>query len=215
MKQKILITGSSGSLGKELVSEFIDDQRYNVFRHSTKKSSGVDLIADFRDEYLFGKTRDFIFDNDITSIINCAGIYYGVDFIHMTDKEIQDVLKVNTLAPILLSKYLHQYLYKSKTQGLIININSLAGKYPNYKESIYCASKHALTSFSSSLSMNQKNSKIKTIDCHIGAMKSDMTINRENYKDLLSPKEVARFIKNIVDNSDEYVVSSFELRNTK
>ena len=123
------------------------------------------------------------------------------------------MININLVAPIFLSKYLYSHLVKTKKSGIIVNINSLAGKYPNYLESIYCASKFGLCGFGSALSMNQKNSNIKIIDCYIGAMKTPMTQERNNHNELMSPEKISKCVFDLI--LTENYVSSIDLRNTK
>ena len=42
-----------------------------------------------------------------------------------------------------------------------------------------------------------------------------MTINRDNYENLMEPSEIAEFIINLIDSKNNYTISSFELRNSK
>lgn len=148
-------------------------------------------------------------------MINNAGVYSDKSFIDLNEDEIYSIFQINLIAPIVLSQYVYKNLIKNNKEGLIININSLAGKYPNYDEIIYSSSKFGLTGFSSCLSMNQKKSKIKVIDCHLGAMKTNMTLNRKNHESMMQPNEIADFIVDLIDSNHQYTLSSFEIRNSK
>ena len=208
----VLITGCNGGLGQVLKNK-LNKKKFKIFTHSCH--SQADIKADFTTEKDIEKLKEFIFKNKINYLINNSGFYSNKSIEKISFQEINNIIKINLLAPIILSKYIYEFVLQNKISGLIVNINSLAGKYPSYPESVYCASKFGLTGFSSCLSMNQKKSNIKIIDCHIGAMKTKMTSDRENQDSLMNPEEVANFIVDIMSLKDQYILSSFELRNSK
>lgn len=212
MKYNILITGSKGGLGKEICNK-IRNTKHSIFQHSMSETA--DINCDFNNLEGVKKLEKFIKEKQINCLINNSGIYSNKEFTSLTEEEISKIININLISPILLTKYVYNNTIQNKTQGLIININSLAGKYPSYNESIYCASKFGLSGFGSSLSINQKKSNIKVIDCFVGAMKTKMTINRDNYENLMEPSEIAEFIINLIDSNHNYTISSFELRNSK
>ena len=212
MKYNILITGSKGGLGKEIYNK-IRNTKHNIFQHST--SEIADINCDFNNLEEVKKLEEFVKEKQINCLINNSGVYSNKEFTSLTEEEIFNIINVNLTAPILLTKYVYKNIIHNKSQGLIINVNSLAGKYPSYNESIYCASKFGLSGFGSSLSINQKKSNVKVIDCFVGAMKTNMTINRDNYQNLMEPSEIAEFIINLIDSNHNYTISSFELRNSK
>lgn len=209
---RILITGISGGLGQSLESECIS-RNILFFGHSNKNEKY--RLCDFSNIENVSKMEEYISKNNINCLINNAGVYCGDPLTELSDQKIQEILNVNLLTPILLSKYLYKHLVSTKQTGWIININSLAGKYPNYNESVYCASKFGLSGFGSSISINQKNSNIKVVDVYVGAMKTKMTVGRPNYSDLMDPKEISSFIIDIIENKAQYVPSSIEIRNSK
>lgn len=212
MKYNILLTGSQGTLGKE-ISNKINTSKYNLYKHSF--SENCDLQIDFSSIKEINRAENFIKEKNINCLINNAGIYSDQNFTDLSEEEILSIFNVNLIAPVLLSQYVYKNTIKKNKEGLIININSLAGKYPNYDETIYCSSKFGLTGFSSCLSINQKKSKIKVVDCHIGAMKTNMTLNRKNYESMMQPNEIANFIVDLIDSNHQYTLSSFEIRNSK
>jgi short-subunit dehydrogenase len=212
MKYNILLTGSQGTLGKEIFKR-IDKSKHNLYQHSFSKN--YDLKIDFSNPIEIQKAENFIKEKNINCLINNAGVYSNKNFIDLNENEIYSIFNINLIAPIILSKYLYKNLTENSKEGLIINVNSLAGKYANYDETIYSSSKFGLTGFSSCLSINQKKSKIKVIDCHLGAMKTKMTSNRKNYDSMMNPDEIANFIVDLIESNNEYIISSFEVRNSK
>ena len=208
----VLITGSTGGIGNEIKKKLIENT-INCFTHSFRKKA--DVTCDFSQIEQIKKLQSFIENKNITCLINNAGVYSDKNFYEMSENEICQLLNINLTAPIILSKYLYSHLLKNNQSGFIININSLAGKYPSYKESVYCASKYGLSGFGSSISINQTKSKISIIDCFIGAAKTSITKKRDNYKNLIEPCDLADIIIKIIQNQKSGLVTSFEYRKTK
>lgn len=210
----VFITGITGDLGQALQQEAIH-RNMNVYGQSTKTSSDTIVQSDFRNLQSLEKFEEFFANNEINCLINNSAMYSDVELTNLTQNDIVDVINTNLTAPIVLTKYFYSNLVKQNKVGILVNINSLAGKYPNYKESIYCATKYGLSGFGASLSINQKKSNIKVIDCYIGAMKTNMTKDRDGYENFMDTNEVASFIFDLITSKNNYNVSSFEIRNIK
>jgi short-subunit dehydrogenase len=208
--KNVLITGINGSLGKELKLSLQGDG-YSVYGLSL--SEATDIHLDLNDIQKINVVKDFIVKKNITHLINNAGVYQGVELTMLSDEEIQKTININMTAPILLSKYLYQHLTTTNSEGMIININSIAAKQPSFCESIYAATKCGLGGFGTALSTNQKKSKISVIDCYLGAFKSKITNNRDNFDNLIDAEEVAKSITNLINTGNKGIITSFEYRN--
>jgi short-subunit dehydrogenase len=209
----ILLTGASGSLGKAFIKE-LDKRNLNYFTQTN--SNNIDqknIKCNFKDPKNLQFIKNYIKENNITHLINNAGVYLHGEFNVLTDENVIDLININLLTPILLSKYLYEHLAETNQAGKIININSIAGKQPNYLESVYCASKYGLAGFGASLSINQKKSKIQIVDCFVGGIKSNITKNRSNYDSLMEPSTISKFIVDLLQSKEDYTVSSIDLRN--
>lgn len=209
----VLLTGAFGSLGKEFTKEF-KKRNIKYYAHSrSKKLEEESCVCDLTNPKNLLTIKNFIAEKNITCLINNAALYLNSSINDCEDEKIVDLINVNLIAPILLSKYLYSHLLQTNQSGKIININSIAGKQPNYLESVYCASKYGLSGFGSSLSINQKTSKIKIIDCYVGGMKSEITKNRSNFDSLMEPSKISHFIVDLIQSEEQYIVSSVDLRN--
>jgi len=208
-KYNILITGSGGTLGTALKNT-MQVAGHTVFCHS--QYNKADICIELSNLQSLTNFESFIEDKQINCIINNAGVYSDTDFNTLDNSAICDILNINLVAPIIISKYLYNYILKTKKQGVIVNINSLAGKYSSFKESIYSASKFGLAGFGSALSMNQRASNISVIDCFFGGIKSNMTVNRINYASLIDPEEAAQIVLSNINNSKTGITTSFEYR---
>lgn len=211
---RTLVTGASGGLGTALEAECLA-RNLTYIGHGCHSPREGHVTCDFSDLDAVQKMEDVIKKNNINCLINNAGIYTNENFPELTDERIIEILHVNLVAPTLLAKYLYKHLTSTNQPGYIVNIISLAGKYPNYNEAVYCASKYGLSGLGSSLSINQKNSKIRVIDLHLGAIKTRLTKHRPNYNDLIEPAEVAKLVLDMIQNKGQYVASSMEIRNIK
>lgn len=200
-----MITGASKGLGKELALEF--SKKYNIIingRDANALNEIYKKINPYKDmdkctiilgditnektlENLTEKAKDGL---DI--LINNAGIYYNnPDEINLD--ELRKVMEVNFFAQAnLISRILPIFIAKQK--GLIVNINSIAGKFGSLGEYAYCASKHALRGFSESLRYDLTKQGIRILDVYLGAMRTPMTAKRPNQELLIDPREVAKVI---------------------
>jgi short-subunit dehydrogenase len=209
---RVLVTGASGGLGRALLAD-CSTRGLTVFGQANQHASGGMIQSNFSIPEDVAKMEQFIVDNNITCVVNNAGLYSNKNITEIADGEIERIVNVNLVAPILLSKYLYKHLLATGQEGWIVNINSLAGKYPNFSESVYCASKFGLSGFGASLSINQKSSKIKVIDIHVGAMKTPMTEGRPNHANLMDPAEISKFVLDTIQSNSQYIPTSVEIRN--
>lgn len=202
----VLITGSSKGLGKSLALVFADN-RYNVILHGRdvtqldkvkrsveRKNVKCDVVIG---EITLPKTIDELFEiaNSVKLdvLINNAGKYIRGSIIDIELDEIMRVLEVNLMAPILLVRRLLP-IFQEKQSGLIVNINSMAGKNGANGETVYCASKHGLRGFSSSLQFEATENSVRILDVYSGAIDTDMTAGRADPEKLINPEEAAACI---------------------
>ena len=205
-EKTVLITGSSRGLGKSLALVFAEN-RYNVILHG-------------RDEQALKKVQESVLENnvecdvvigDITTgetisrlseiaerrnfdiLINNAGLYVKEPFPDMSLEDFRRIIEVNLIAPVCLTHKVFP-IFQRKKSGLIININSIAGKNASDGESAYCASKHGLKGFTRSLSFDATRSGIRVIDVYLGAMNTGMTKGRKEPEKCIKTSEAADLI---------------------
>lgn len=207
--KNILITGCGSGLGKIL----LENKSHNVFPHfrSIENPPSNSIVGDLRDINVLNSLTKFIVDSNINVFINNVGIYLNSPITEISDDELIDVINVNLISSMLLLKRVYSY-FKEKNEGLIININSLAGKTPTANESIYCASKFGLKGFSKSIQLEAIGTGIKIVDLYPGAIKTRMTQGRSNYDNLMDPNDIASLIYDIIDNDKTYYQNEIILR---
>jgi len=213
MKRKtVMITGSSKGLGKSLAIAFAhggydmiihgrDEERLKKVKTAiTKIGNNCRCVLG---DITSGKTVAMLYavalENRLDILINNAAVYDAAPFGLMSAERTRSLIDTNLIAPIILSnRLLHIFIQNKK--GLIININSIAGKQPDEKEAVYCATKCGLRSFSKSIRYKAMRHNVGVIDIFLGAMKTDMVKDRPDYDKFIDPDEAAYFIFNLVQN---------------
>lgn len=76
-------------------------------------------------------------------LVNCAGIYAGVDFLEVTLEEWNRIFAVNVTGTMLCAQAALKRMVPRKT-GTVINLSSAAGRAGGKFRSAYSSSKHAV-----------------------------------------------------------------------
>lgn len=160
MNRTILITGSGTGLGLSLVKKFLSEN-WSVVAHYYEESAEFKQIK--KSDKLIARYSNFLETDslnellkeiegyNISALINNAGVYdfskCSADII----SSVENVLKINTIAPVLIAKQVMEGMKKRKF-GHIINIGSIGVKYGSNIDSIfYSVSKSGLETATKSL----------------------------------------------------------------
>lgn len=198
--RKIFITGASSGLGKEFV-EISKNNNVDIHYHQRNNDLNVNVFGDINDKETQDKIIKYVIDNDINVFINNAGIYMNKPLQDTNLDDIYNILNTNLYSKIILSKRVLD-IFTKKGYGMLYNINSLAGLKGSKNESIYSASKHGLKGFTESMREEIRDYKdIRIVNVILGAFKTKMTINRDNYNMLGDPKEIADIILNHINQN--------------
>ena len=183
--KKILVTGATGGIGREIVKKFISLEG-NVVATGTNIEK-LDLIKkDFPNINVIkfdisdhSKIEEFI-DNVSTQLtgldilINNAGTNMDNLSLRMKNEEWKKVIDINLNSTFLLSKYAIKKMLKNK-YGRIVNITSVVGHTGNLGQANYSASKAGMVAMSKSLAIEYAKKNI-TINCvSPGLIQSKMT----------------------------------------
>ena len=186
--KKVLITGSTGGIGKALSEKFIEMQTRIIFT-----SSSADRLQNLKNIYgnhhLYyeldllnqNKLKDNILkiseeNRDIDILINNAGITKDNLFLRMKADQWEDVINVNLNSNFHIIKSILPSMLKNRN-GKIIGISSVVAFTGNPGQANYTASKSAMISMYKSLAIEvaQRNININLIAP--GFIKTPMTDN--------------------------------------
>jgi len=185
--KKILVTGASGGIGREIVKKFISLEGTVVATGTNlerldllkKDFPNVNVIKFDISEH--SKIEEFI-DNVFTQLsgldilINNAGTNMDNLSLRMKDEEWQKVIDINLTSTFLLSKYAIKKMLKNK-YGRIVNISSVVGHTGNLGQANYSASKAGIIGMTKSLAIEYAKKNI-TLNCvSPGFIQSKMTDN--------------------------------------
>ena len=171
---KVLVTGANRGLGKHIQRNF-HDHGYDVLIHNG--SSDYNFI-DIKDIMALGNKAK---EERVNILINNAAITCpGKNLKGYTPQEIQEMIAVNLIAPILLTNILLENLTD------VININSMVCLEVNKNRTIYSATKWGLRGFAQSLKAEQQvinvldvyPTNIKTTPEKLNAMEVDVVVEK-------------------------------------
>lgn len=212
-KKYALITGASGGIGGAIAKALVEDG-YTLIVHGRKQEKLDSLLRQLKGEN-FGLCADLANVNEckqlmddalaigrVSLLVNNAGSSHFADFTSqsLTDEKCADLIQINLIAPMILSKYL---LTQVNHKVSIINIGSVLGciGFPGF--SVYCASKFGLRGFSETLSREYADDKNVRV-AYFAPRTTETKINSKAANDM------NRALKSKVD-SPEYVAQQFML----
>jgi 3-oxoacyl-[acyl-carrier protein] reductase len=140
----------------------------------------------------------------IYGLVNNAAVGRDGVLATMHNSEIEDVLRLNTLAPIVLTKYVVRGMI-GKQGGRVVNVSSIIASTGYSGLSVYGASKAALVGFTRSLARELGRANITVNAVAPGYMQTDMTsglsdkqreqiANRSALRRLTSAEDVAHAV---------------------
>tara|TARA_R110001583_G_scaffold62216_2_gene183246 strand:+ start:4774 stop:5505 length:732 start_codon:yes stop_codon:yes gene_type:complete len=228
MENIVIITGGNKGLGHGLAKEY-HKNGYRVISISRNKIEKLYTVEQYQCDLskteTIESTVNEIFshlDKNTTktlTLFNNAGDLGNVNTIeNISPEEISYTIRVNLIAPLILSSLFIKLTKGWDCKKKIINISSGAAINPYESWSMYCSSKAGLDMMTKVLSKEQKKIKngVKIISIYPGIVDTDMQAQarntpKENFKsvqrfidfyehgDLFSPKQVAEKIYKLDD----------------
>ncbi len=226
MEKTAIVTGASSGIGlaisKMLVKHgfvvygfgrtFYESEDFN----NNFKSFFHQVICDITDtKQLIAALNTIKKQHRVGLLVNNAGVgFYGPHETLNTTK-IQQMVRTNLEAPMIITNILLRDL--QKTKGIIVNVSSVTATKSNTHGCVYGATKAGLTSFSHSLFDEVRKTGIKVINIQPDMTKTNLYRNADFSEDEdilahLEPKEVADMIEYIIDCRDGLVISDVTLK---
>ena len=199
--KKVLITGGSRGIGRELVKEFSSKgyKVYFLYKNSEEKAKllsdetgAIAVKCDVSSYSDVSNAKNRINDS-IDIIINNAGISQIKMFQDITEEDWDNMFNVNIKGMFNVTKCFVNDMIKNK-YGRIINISSMWGETGGSCEVHYSASKAAVIGFTKALAKELAPSGI-TVNCvSPGVIKTDMNshLSDEETKELENETPVGR-----------------------
>ena len=125
------------------------------------------------------------------AIVNNAGVAFPGDVDWLQPKAYEDTMNLNFHAPVELTYLLLPLIKKKK--GRVINVSSVCGMVSSPTNAAYCASKHALESWSDCLRCEMMQWGVKVVIIQPATMKTPIALTyAERYRDLYLRAEPSR-----------------------
>ena len=172
--KKILITGSTGGIGRGLVKKFVSLDG-EILATGTKNDKLDNLKKEFPSINILkfdisehSKVEEFIENvasqlTGLDILVNNAGINMDNLSLRMKEEEWKKVIDINLGSTFLLCKYAIKKMLKNK-YGRIVNITSVVGHTGNIGQSNYAASKAGIIGMTKSLAIEYAKKNI-TLNC--------------------------------------------------
>lgn len=186
----ILVTGASSGIGAQLAKEFNRLGAKNVIicarrieelskvkaecKYPNKVTvvqmdlANIDTLKDQAIE--LGKKYE------IDILVNNGGISMRDQFHNLQLKTAEQMMNVNYLSAVCLSRYIGEEMTKRKS-GQIVNVNSVAGLFPVPVRTLYSASKYAMTMFARTIRAELKDYNITVTDIFPGYVRTSISEN--------------------------------------
>lgn len=230
-RRTILVTGSNGGLGSQIVSYLLRKGIANIACHYRNSSHVIENIlgkadinsdkhlyfADLTDENDIASMRKAIEQNlgEVEALINLAGGSSNGLSWKLTKQEFQEIVDKNLLCTFLCSKEFIPTMRKNEI-GSIINISSIIGSTGVAGAAHYCAAKAGIDALTKSMALELANKNITVNSLALGYYNAgiiehvpkkilESIINQIPFQRLGEPDEVAAFIWHLISDEARYL----------
>jgi 3-oxoacyl-[acyl-carrier protein] reductase len=239
MKNKTaIITGGGRGIGKE-ITILLGKQGANVVVCSRTESEINSVVKEIKQLNSQVSVLDVKCDVSISSqvnslvksaekfgsktidiLVNNAGVAFNKKLIDTSEEEWDQTINTNLKGAFLFTKAVLPYMIARKS-GVILNVNSGAGKAGFSNLSSYCASKFGLLGLAESLALEVDTYNIRVMTIFLGQVATkmwqdfDYSYYEKNKSRMLSPQNVAAKIVEMIFDAKTYKNGdSVEMYNT-
>jgi 3-oxoacyl-[acyl-carrier protein] reductase len=158
---------------------------------------------------LVKSTIDKLGFETIDILVNNAGVVFNKKLADTSEEEWDQTINTNLKGAFLITKAVLPYMIRKKS-GVILNLNSGAGKAGFSNLSSYCASKFGLTGLAESLALEVATYNIRVLTVFLGQVATKMwqdfayTYYEKNKNRMLNPQKVAAKIVEVIFDSKNY-----------
>ncbi|MCY1079278.1 SDR family oxidoreductase [Archangium lansingense] len=219
----VLVTGGASGIGRSIVQELLardntvivcgrDPRKLEALRQEQPRVKTIvaDLSTTAEVERLAGRVlKEF---PALNGVIHSAAVQHNN---LMTDDDyepqrIDEEVRINLVAPMLLTKLLLPALRRRDT-AFLVNITSGLAMVPKTRSAVYCGTKGGLRIFSQSLRHQLRGTPVRVIELLPPVVDTPMTHGRaEELK--ISPEQVAReLMRGLARDKEEIRVGKVKL----
>ena len=191
----VLITGGSSGIGLSFAKQFIklnykillissSEQKLLKAKQELEKINSKSIIKilpfnlnnpydDKTIEDLDKKITDITSGEEISILINNAGVITRKNLCDISDEQIRSMIYVNTIAVTFLTKIVLEKMLKKKNRSLIVGSGSIMGAFRFPTRSVYGSTKSYLEAFYESL-QREYSDKVDFTVLEIGPVETEL-----------------------------------------
>ncbi len=228
-KKTAIITGSSRGIGKEtaiiLAKKSVNvvicsrtQSEINSTVEEIKKLTGISGVLGIRCDVsipsqvnsLVKSVMEKFGSNNIDILVNNAGVAFNTKLIDISEQEWDQTINSNLKGAFLFTKAVLPYMISNRS-GVILNVNSGAGKAGFSNLSAYCASKFGLVGLAESLVLElSEYQNIRVLTIFLGEVATkmwqeyDFSYYQRNKSKMLQAKDAAVKIAEMIFDTKTY-----------
>lgn len=220
----VLISGASRGIG-EATARLLHARGYGVgllARNGARLEAlarelpgALPLVGDVRRredwERAVGRMEEAF--GGLFALINNAGIGIMKPVAELSEEEVREVLEVNLMGPFLGLKAALPLLLRS--QGVVVNVGSLAGKNAFKGGAAYNASKFGLLGLMGAAMLELREMGVRVVNVLPGSVDTGFAGSPVGEGWKLAPEDVARAILFALEMPERALLSEMELRPTR
>ena len=216
--KNIILTGASDGLGKEFAKTCIENNINIIALCRTKpRYDCIHIYTDLADENSIKNSCEEIkrIYNKFDALVNCAGIASVEKIEEINYSSLENVMKVNTIAPMFIISELFDLIKQNNAD--IINVGSTVGTKSGYENQLaYTTSKWALRGASYNLQLELKKCNCRVIQFNVGGMNTRIVAKVtgeeiKNSDEWMDPADIGKLILYILTLPKKIEVSEITI----